>query len=97
MGVRRRALIQYIPILSFTAPIRGDLGCMHRFCFVFDFLCLEASDFGIPEALGMANKGKLICWKERDLVDGAAPYGAQKSMHVIQPNCHSIINRFSFA
>jgi hypothetical protein len=53
--------------LSCTAPKRGDLGSMHRFCFVVDLLFLEASDFGIPEALGMANKGKLICWRERGL------------------------------
>ncbi len=67
LGGRRRVLIQYIPILSCTAPRKGDLGVIHRFCFVLDVLCSEGSDFGIPEALGMANKGKLICWRVRGL------------------------------
>jgi hypothetical protein len=70
---------------------------MHRFCFVYKFFVFGGKQFW-NSALGMANKGKLICWGNGDLeVERVVPYGALNSMHVIQPKCRSVINRFSFA
>ena len=73
---------------------------MHaQILFYVRFFVSGGKRFWNSRSIGNCEQGKVDLLEGTGTleVDRAEPYGVLNSMHVIQPKCYSIINRFSFA